>query len=224
MQSWYLNTSGITTNEQYICFDQPNPEDPSNFSVEVRNDTAFGCPSNMTLLRTWYWNDPFLNDTFWAQYHKDPTLLEDWWTWGTWDFWPSVANHYRCTQDTNGFYQWGFSTQWLMIAAILNSVFLFGLWILWVDCDLQSELCRKGRRLGVWRAVADISEAMREELGPDICAYDEWELNEALSKKKSIKYYADAGDGAGPGHIGLSSRKSGQLKLEWDHEYGGKDQ
>lgn len=111
-----------------------------------------------------------------------------------------------------------------MIAAIVNSIFLLGLWILWVDCDLNSELCRKGRRLGLWRAVADISEAMREELGPDICAYDEWELDDALGRKKPIKYYADTGGSVGPGHIGLSSRKSGPLKLEWDHEYGGKDE
>ncbi len=107
-----------------------------------------------------------------------------------------------------------------MVAAVVNSDWLLGLWLLWVDADTNSELCRKRRRLGLWRAVADISEAMREELGPNICAYDENELSKALSKKPPLKYYADPGDGYTPGHIGLSSTRSGPVRLEWDHDYG----
>ena len=41
--------------------------------------------------------------------------------------------------------QWGFSYEWLFVAAIFNSCRLLGFWILWVDCDANSELCKKDR-------------------------------------------------------------------------------
>jgi hypothetical protein len=59
-----------------------------------------------------------------------------------------------------------------------------------VDCDSNSEFYRTRRRLGTWRAITDIAEAMREALGPDICAYSEEELYEALEKKAPVKYYS----------------------------------
>jgi hypothetical protein len=92
--------------------------------------------------------------------------------------------------------------------------------MLWLDCDTNSELCKKGRRLGLWRAISDISEAMREELGPNICAYSESELAEVLKNRPPIKYYVDHGTSQEPSHIGLSSKASGRIRLRWDHEYG----
>jgi len=53
----------------------------------------------------------------------------------------------------------------------MNFVFLFGSWVLWFDANLHSELCRKGRRMGIWRAIADLSEAMREFGGGDLCVF-----------------------------------------------------
>jgi hypothetical protein len=40
----------------------------------------------------------------------------------------------------------------------------------------KSELCQKGRQLGKYRAVVDLAEAIRYDLGNDICAYSEKEL------------------------------------------------
>ncbi|KAH8770455.1 hypothetical protein F5882DRAFT_507465 [Hyaloscypha sp. PMI_1271] len=119
--------------------------------------------------------------------------------------------------------RWGFSYEWLFVAAIINSCWLLGLWILWPDCDTNSELCKKGRRLGLWRAVADISEAMREELGPNICAYSENELTEVLKNRPPIKYYVKQGTEQELGHIGLSSKSSGKVRLRWNCEYGSRD-
>jgi hypothetical protein len=116
--------------------------------------------------------------------------------------------------------QWGFSSEWFFVVAVVNSCWLLGLCILWLDCDTNSELCKKGRRLGLWRAIADISEAMREELGPNICAYSEKELAEALKNTPPIKYYVKHGTEQEPGHIGLSTQSSGKVELRWDHEYG----
>ncbi|KUJ19250.1 uncharacterized protein LY89DRAFT_780239 [Mollisia scopiformis] len=225
--AWFQNNTGVTYANDYVCLEIPDPANPSNFTFslaphqdEDSGDNDGACGNGVSSLEVYYWDDAFLNTTWWAQFYKNATSLYDPSTWDSWGFWPSMPQNYRCI-PLNGIYQWGFSSQWLMIAAIVNSVFILGLWILWVDCDLRSELCKKGRRLGLWRAVADISEAMREELGPNICAYDEWDLAEALRRKDPIKYYAEPGDGVEPGHIGLSSRRSGPLKLEWNHEYGG---
>ncbi|TGO54059.1 hypothetical protein BCON_0113g00190 [Botryotinia convoluta] len=84
---------------------------------------------------------------------------------------------------------------------------------------MNSELCRKGRRFGVWRAVADISEAMRQELGPDICAYTEDELAASLKVRRPIKYYARLDEGGGPGYIGSSPDPSTKIKLLWDAHF-----
>jgi hypothetical protein len=105
--------------------------------------------------------------------------------------------------------QWGFSYEFLFVAAIINSSRLPGFWILGRDCVANSELCKKGRRLGLSRAVPDISEAMREELGRNICAYSESELTEALKNRLPIMYYVKHGTEQEPGHIELSSRTRG---------------
>jgi len=141
--------------------------------------------------------------------------------WGSLGFWPSNASNFRCDAESN-VYQWGFSFEWLFMTAVINSVWLTCLWIVWVDCDTNSELCKKRRRLGLWRAIADISEAMREELGPNLCAYSEEELAGALQKRPPIMYTAIVGDGDDVGHIRLSSEKAGKLRLLWDREYGSK--
>jgi hypothetical protein len=61
---------------------------------------------------------------------------------------------------------------------------------------------------------------MREELGPNTCAYSEKELTEALKNRPPIKYYVKDGTEQEPGHIGLSTQSSGRVRLRWDHEYG----
>ena len=61
---------------------------------------------------------------------------------------------------------------------------------------------------------------MREELGPNICAYSESELKEALAKRPPVRYYVRHGSGEEPGHIGLSTRSEGRVRLRWDQDYG----
>jgi hypothetical protein len=61
---------------------------------------------------------------------------------------------------------------------------------------------------------------MREELGPNICAYSESELAQALKNRPPVRYYVKHGTSQEPGHIGLSSKSTGRVKLRWDHEYG----
>jgi len=61
---------------------------------------------------------------------------------------------------------------------------------------------------------------MREELGPNICAYSESELREALEKRPPVRYYVRHGSQDEPGHIGLSTRSEGRVRLRWDQDYG----
>lgn len=150
--------------------------------------------SNMFFI--YNWTDSGLNETWWRRFQQDP-LSSQWDQWSDWGFYPTDQSNYFCTTKNNEYQvrlspllrthktdlrQWGFSYEWMFVVSIVNSVWLVGLWILWLDCDINSEFCRKGRRLGIWRAVADISEALREELGPNICAYSEEELAQALKK------------------------------------------
>jgi hypothetical protein len=199
-------------------------------------------------LIVYYWEDLTLNTSWWKRYEIDPLNAGDSTSWSSWDFYPTMGDHFKCIAENNSyqvfsslffsflFYsslpndrpdpltqpQWGFSVEWLTVTTVINSVWLLGLWILWIDCDTNSELCRKGRRLGVWRAVVDISEAVREELGPNICAYSEPELADALAKRPPVRYYAKHGTVDEPGHIGLSSRtpSKSRFRLRWNHEYG----
>ena len=46
---------------------------------------------------------------------------------------------------------------------------------------------RKGRRMGTYRAVADVAEAMQEDLGEQICAYLEKELESAARRSGPLK-------------------------------------
>ncbi len=79
---------------------------------------------------------------------------------------------------------------------------------------------------------------MREDLGENLCAYSEEELRDAVRKVGPIKYYVsedDNGEGVEDDkdrkgtaatdrrvkHVGLSSKKSCRLRLEWDREYAG---
>ncbi len=74
--------------------------------------------------------------------------------------------------------------------------------------------------MGMYRAIADISEAMREDLGPNLCAFLDAELTVAVRKQRPIRYYVSDGKEDGTAHIGLSSRSSGKMKVSWDQEYG----
>jgi hypothetical protein len=105
-----------------------------------------------------------------------------------------------------------------MIAGCINSFWLFGLSILWLDAHTQSEFCKKGRQMGVYRAIVDIAEAIREDLGPNLAAYSE-ELSAALHQQGPIKYHVSKSKTDSTMHIGLSSIQSDRLRLDWDQIY-----
>jgi hypothetical protein len=119
--------------------------------------------------------------------------------------------------------QWGFSYEWLFVVAVTNSAWLVGMWIIWFDCDVNSELCKKGRRLGLWRTILDLADALREDLGPNTCGYSDEELAQVLARKPPIKYYMRVPSETEPGYIGLSSRKMDRIRLHWGQDFGRKN-
>jgi hypothetical protein len=89
----------------------------------------------------------------------------------------------------------------------------------WVHMNRKSELCQKGRQLGKYRAVVDLAEAIRYDLGNDICAYSEKELESELAKFSGVKSGVSYRDNIC--HIGLSSKEDSEaLKLRYGDVYG----
>ncbi|MCJ1241286.1 hypothetical protein MMC14_009290 [Varicellaria rhodocarpa] len=78
--------------------------------------------------------------------------------------------------------------------------------------------------MGVDRSIVDISEAIKEHLGPDLTAYTEKDLAAAVLRRQTpIKYLVSEAEEDGKGaHIGPLSRKFGKIKLEWDQSYAGR--
>jgi hypothetical protein len=68
---------------------------------------------------------------------------------------------------------------------VLQGIWSFGMYGLWVDACRKSRLHQAGRRLGLYRGILDIAEALQNDLGPDTCAYSEAELEKAIKERSS---------------------------------------
>jgi hypothetical protein len=120
-----------------------------------------------------------------------------------------------------GVYQWGFSINITFAFMFLNGFWIIGTYGVWIHMNRKSELCRKGRSLGKYRAAVDLVESIHRDLGNDICAYSEKELSEELEKQGGIKYYVEEREGDAASHIGItSSRDRGQVRLRFGEPYG----
>ena len=126
----------------------------------------------------------------------------------------------------NQTYRWGFCTKFIYIAAAGNAFWALSNFSIWLLVNRKSELCKKGRRLGKYRAAMDMAEVVVQELGPNICAYNDKELEAALEQRPPVKYTALAStDGNSaedrPPHVGLSRGESGgAVKLAFGTIYG----
>lgn len=73
-----------------------------------------------------------------------------------------------------------------------NSVWLIGMFFLWLDAERNSKLIRRGRRVGKWRAILDLAAAVEEELDWDgMGAMDENAIEKrlvGLGEKGTIRY------------------------------------
>lgn len=124
---------------------------------------------------------------------------------------------YTC--KSSGSYQWGFSSGWFLLIMTLIPVWFFGIYCMWMDSQHNSELTRKGRTMGTWRAVADLAEAMTMELGPHANSYSDKQLGKVLENRPPIKYHSSV-DEKGMHRIHLAPRQSGKLDLSYEATYG----
>ncbi len=98
----------------------------------------------------------------------------------------------------------------------------------WLDSNINSELCRKGRKLrGPLRAAVDVSEAVQEVLGDDLCTYSESEIARELKREgNGLRYYVSEPDDDSVAHLGISSsrdsKRDSKFHLKTDVFYGRK--
>lgn len=106
---------------------------------------------------------------------------------------------------------------------MLNDIFLIGGWVLWIDCDTNSQLCRARRRLGIWTAIADLSEVLQAELGNNLCAYSDEDILRAVQKRPPVKYVTAPSTNGEILNIGLSTKAAPKkrLRIAWGKVYGG---
>ena len=121
------------------------------------------------------------------------------------------------------YFVWGFSSLLLYIICSLQITWTVGMFIVWLDANINSQLCRTGRKTrGFLRPALDIAEAVRDVLGEELCTYQNAEISRALDKMRiGVRYYAADADADGISHIGLGSNRSGQLLVSNDTTYGG---
>ncbi|KAL9105657.1 MAG: hypothetical protein Q9227_009206 [Pyrenula ochraceoflavens] len=70
-----------------------------------------------------------------------------------------------CNQEST--YKWGFSFLLLFIFAIIQTIWVIGMYVLWLDAHLASRFVRAGRDMGTHRAALDFSKAMRKDMGEE---------------------------------------------------------
>ena len=123
-------------------------------------------------------------------------------------------------------YAWGFSVGMTIVTCALNFLWCVGTYGIWVHMNRKSQLCRKGRVMGPHRAVVDLAEAINNDLGTEICAYSDKELQRELKLFSGVRYQVQHNDGmdeSGIPHIGLVSGGDDQkddVVLEFGTLYG----
>lgn len=123
------------------------------------------------------------------------------------------------------YFVWGFSSLLLYIILGLQIIWTFGMFCVWLDANIASELVRNGRTIrGPFRAAADLVEAMNETLGHEYCAYSEKELSKELERSGDRLQYNTISEDDRDGllHVGLTTNLPARVLLSDKRLYGGK--
>ncbi|KAL8831198.1 MAG: hypothetical protein Q9170_005399 [Blastenia crenularia] len=104
----------------------------------------------------------------------------------------------------------------------LQIIWTFGMFCVWLDANLASELVRNGRTIrGPFRAAADLVEAMNETLGPEYCSYSDKEIAKTLDESgDQLRYNSTLRDDDGLLHVGLTTRWPARILLSSKKLYG----
>ncbi|MCJ1423557.1 hypothetical protein MMC29_001441 [Sticta canariensis] len=193
---------------------------------------VFGSPLNSTNVTGYSSNESYLNVLF----TTNITLHGNFYKFNNYD--PEVSwdlrycyNKHLLPLDLSklayclpeSYFVWGFSSLLLYIICSLQITWTVGMFIVWLDANINSQLCRSGRKTrGFLRPALDIAEAVRDVLGEELCTYQSEEISRTLdTMRMGVQYYAADADGDGVSHIGLGSNRSRRLLLSNDTTYGG---
>ncbi|KAF8542603.1 hypothetical protein BDD12DRAFT_802777 [Trichophaea hybrida] len=95
-----------------------------------------------------------------------------------------ISHHCTISYDGN-IYIYTLAPIFTLCVYLLQLVWLFGMYGLWVDACRKSQLHQAGRRLGIYRGILDVAEALNNDLGPNACAYSDTELIKEIERQPS---------------------------------------
>ncbi|KAL8748867.1 MAG: hypothetical protein Q9199_008026 [Rusavskia elegans] len=124
------------------------------------------------------------------------------------------------------YFVWGFSSIVLYVVLGLQLAWTLGMYCLWLDANLASELVKTGRTIrGPFRAAADLAEAMKETLGDEYCAYTDKEIEKELERSGNmLRYHSTLSDDDDQLlHVGLTSQPGAKVLLSRQKLYGAED-
>ena len=135
-----------------------------------------------------------------------------------WNYTSSIDN-VLCIQELG--YQWGFSSVLTSIFLGCNTAWIVGMAVTWRGLLSQSEFTKKRRTMGKYRATVDLAEAIKEELGSNLCVLSDAALERELKERAAIRYHVHAETEETHLHIGLSSinPQGHEVRLEYDKLY-----
>ena len=106
-------------------------------------------------------------------------------------------------------------------------IWVIGTFAIWIHTHRlsKSQINRCDRNMGPYRAVLDISESMREELGDSISAYSNNKIEKELQDRPLVKYVIKSKESEDDPaervwHLGVSSAQGDRdLNLEKNEPY-----
>ena len=103
----FPNETAVNATSEYYSY---TPQITSYCNSRTVNETTGGIPKDIEELEfatstqaLYYWQDPFLNDTWWAHFNTSP-LTSDYYDWISWGFYPTDPTNFRCVSES-GVYQ-----------------------------------------------------------------------------------------------------------------------
>lgn len=102
-------------------------------------------------------------------------------------------------------YQWGFASYWVLVCLWSFGGWMVGTYGIWLDAQHNSRLRRDGRGMGTFLAAVELSDAIKEQCGPNVTTYSNSNLRRALRKREKIKYTAVTNSSTGGIQLKLSS-------------------
>ena len=116
-----------------------------------------------------------------------------------------ATSNLTCASDPG--FTWGFSMFLVGVGVTLQVLWSVGIYVVWADATAHGKLYKYGRKShGTLRGVADLSNALTEDLGDDHGTYSNDRLERALSKTR-IGWTVDKGKDGAVDYIRLSSRR-----------------